>query len=195
MPIQKIPKYLKSHINSKSINSQSLPIIEIDSLLISWGLLRGKYHNNNTIEVKKKYIYYQWFLIVLNIFTLPKHIIAIILSDNSNEIYKYGDVGWFYGNRKVMNSIWLIGGINSLSLLLLFMTRIGELSWLRIMQLCKKQLSPEEIGLDHVMGNEFWKRVFFFTFVTKVACSLTFIGTLLIAIAFFIFIVGENQLL
>ena len=104
MPIQKLSKHLKNNRISEINDSQLLPIIEIDSMLISWGLLRGKYHNNNTIEVKKEYLYHNWFVIILMGLTLPKYIIAITFDDDSYRIYKYGDIGWFYGHRRMVLS-------------------------------------------------------------------------------------------
>ena len=183
MPI-KMSKRSKNHTISKLIHFQSLPIIEIDSLLISWGLLRGKYHNNNTIVVKRKYLYQQWFVIILMILTLPKHIIQLTLNDNSNKIYRYGDIGYFVGHRKIANSIFVIASINSLLLLILFSTKIKRLSWLRVFQLCKKQLSSEDIKLSDVMGNKFWKRVFFLTITTKASCYIFHIVVVLITIVF-----------
>ena len=82
MPIQKLSKHFKNNRTSEINDSHSLPIIEIDSMLISWGLLRGKYHNNNTIEVKRKYLYHQWFAIIFMLLSLPKHIIPITLNSH-----------------------------------------------------------------------------------------------------------------
>ena len=156
-------KYFLKFLSILKILSQSsgeLPIIEIDSILISWGLLNGKYHINNTIDIKKLMKFHQWFAVGFMITTIIQFTIYMSFEDNSQEDYKYGDVIWFYGPRKYLLITFIIYTINMYAMLMLFMIGKRRLLWLRVMEFCKKQLSAYDIGMDDESAYKFHKRVY-----------------------------------
>jgi len=90
-------KTIKYLINPKSasISPKSWkprpPEVELDTLLISWGLLSGKYRKDGTIESTKWAKFNQIFGILFLIHYGIKLIIAIMLNDNSVWIYYLGN--------------------------------------------------------------------------------------------------------
>jgi hypothetical protein len=82
--------------NSYSISPTTVitppPNIEIDSLLISWGLLSGRYENDGNIHSRKWSQFHQLFTIAFLWFTLIRFTVSIFLDENSIWIHYIGDV-------------------------------------------------------------------------------------------------------
>jgi hypothetical protein len=59
------------------------PLIEVDSLLISWGLLSGHYQNDGTIQTTKWSRFHHLFAIVFLWFMLIRSVLSFFLDENS----------------------------------------------------------------------------------------------------------------
>jgi hypothetical protein len=94
--------------NSASLSLASTkpkpPEIHLDSILISWGLLSGKYENHNIISTKPK-AFHQIFVMLFLWLNLIKYIIGSYLDDNSDYLYIIGDATVFF--KPMMKRIFI----------------------------------------------------------------------------------------
>jgi hypothetical protein len=94
--------------NSASLSLASTkpkpPEIHLDSILISWGLLSGKYDNQNIISTKPK-AFHQIFVMLFLWLNLIKYIIGSYLDDNSDYLYIIGDATVFF--KPMMKRIFI----------------------------------------------------------------------------------------
>jgi hypothetical protein len=68
------------------------PNIEIDSLLISWGLISGHYENDDNIQTRQWSRFHQLFTIAFLWYILIRFIVSIFLDENSVLIAYIGDI-------------------------------------------------------------------------------------------------------
>jgi hypothetical protein len=118
------------------------PNIEIDSLLMSWGLLSGHYQNDGTIQTTKWSRFHQLFTIVFLWFMLISSVLYIFLDENSIWILYIGDLSITLKDmmpRIFYQVLILISNIKPAILAIYFYMKeeSDKLSWLKIMQLCK----------------------------------------------------------
>jgi len=91
-------------ISAKTVTSIP-PLIEIDSLLMSWGLLSGHYQNDGTIQTTKWSRFHQLFTIVFLWFMLIRSVLPIFLDENGIWIQYIGDISitLIYASYKAPN--------------------------------------------------------------------------------------------
>jgi len=150
--MQRIQSYVSSKLwylfNSKlfSISAKTEashpPLIEVDSLLMSWGLLSGHYQNDGTIQTTKWSRFHQLFTIVFMWFMLIRSALSIFLDENSIWIQYIGDVSIAFNvmmPRIFFQVVILSGNIKPIIMATYFYMKeeSDKLSWLKIMQLCK----------------------------------------------------------
>jgi len=88
---------LKYLLNPKSVSLQISsiprpPIIRIDSLLKSWGLMSGEYMNDKSVKFSKLAKFNQIFNILFLVYNIVKFIITDLMADNSIYLIYIGDV-------------------------------------------------------------------------------------------------------
>ncbi len=90
-------KTLKYLLNPKSVSLLTStkprpPLVRIDSLLISWGLLSGEYMNDGSIKFSKLAKLNQMFNILYLVYYTTKLIVTDLMADNSIYLIYIGDV-------------------------------------------------------------------------------------------------------
>jgi hypothetical protein len=133
-----------SKLYSTSAKSETSipPLIEVDSLLISWGLLSGHYQNDGTIHTTKWSRFHQLFTIVFMWVMLIRSVLCIFLDENSIWIQYIGDFSITLNDmmpRIFFQVVILNSSIKSAIMAIYFYMKeeSDKLSWLKIMQLCK----------------------------------------------------------
>ena len=118
------------------------PLIEVDSLLKSWGLLSGHYQNDGTIQTTKWSRFHQLFKIAFLWYILILFTVSIFLDENNVWIDYIGDVSIVF--NQMMRRIFLrvliaIMAVRpTLMATYLYMIEgFDKLCWLKPMQLCK----------------------------------------------------------
>jgi hypothetical protein len=140
-------KNLKYLLNSKSVSllpssKPKPPIVRIDSLLISWGLLSGDYMNDGSVKFSKLAILNQIFNILHLVYFLTKVIVTDLMADNSIYLIYIGDVAVIFMDvcpRIYFHSLWISISIKMLLISIYFFVnqKNGKLCWLETTQLTK----------------------------------------------------------
>ncbi len=82
----------KLYSTSAKTGTSIPPLIEVDSLLMSWGLLSGHYQNDGTIQTTKWSRFHQLFTKVFLWFMLIRSVLYIFVDENSIWIQYIGDL-------------------------------------------------------------------------------------------------------
>lgn len=128
---------------SLSLDSKPLPpIVELDSLLMSWGLLSGEYTNDGTIKSKTVGRINQLFILLFLFYYSMKFFIAMFIDDNSIILIYMGDWSLNFVHmipRVFILSFWLSITLKSLTTTIYYYVNrnTGQLNWFRISQLTK----------------------------------------------------------
>jgi hypothetical protein len=145
-------KTLKYLLNPKSVSLQISskprpPIIRIDSLLKSWGLMSGEYMNDKSVKFSKLAKFNQIFNILFLVYNIVKFIITDLMADNSIYLIYIGDVAVIFMDtcpRIYFHLQWISISIQSLLISIYFFLNQnnGKLCWLETTQLTKGTVLP-----------------------------------------------------
>jgi hypothetical protein len=132
----------KLYSTSAKTGTSIPPLIEVDSLLISWGLLSGHYQNDGTIQTTKWSRFHQLFTKVFVWFMLIRSVLSIFLDEKSIWIQYIGDLSITFEDmmpRIFFQVLILNANIKPAIMSIYFYMKeeSDKLSWLKIMQLCK----------------------------------------------------------
>jgi hypothetical protein len=140
-------KTFKYLLNSTSASLQTSskprpPIMRIDSLLISWGLLSGEYMNDGSVKFSKFAKFNQIFNISFLVYYTLKIIITELLEDNSIYLIYIGDIAVMFMDvcpRIYFHLLFISLSIKSLLISIYFYVNQnnGKLCWLETTQLTK----------------------------------------------------------
>ena len=132
----------KLYSTSAKTGTSIPPLIEVDSLLISWGLLSGHYQNDGTIQTTKWSRFHQLFTIVFLWFMLIRSVLTIFVDENSIWIQYVGDFSIVLNDMmpRIFFQVVILNSSIKSAIVAIYFYMKGEsdkLSWLKIMQLCK----------------------------------------------------------
>ncbi len=155
-------KYLLN-FKSASLRSTSTkpkpPEIQSDSLLISWGLLSGKYNNTSTQNIisTKLSSFHQLFVVIFFWLNLIKFMSGLYIDDSSDCLYLMGDVSVVFQPtmKRIFIQIFYITSTLKASIITTYFSYyhnfkqgMNKFSWLHVLQLTK--------------GLKSWKFLFYF---------------------------------
>jgi hypothetical protein len=150
--MQRKPSYVSSKLwylfdsklysTSSNAGTSLPPHIEVDSLLISWGLLSGHYKNDDTIQTTKWSRFHQLFTVVFLWLMLIRSVLSIFLDENSIWIQYIGDFSIAFNDMmpRIFYQVVVLSGTIKPAIMAIYFYMKEEsdkLSWLKIMQLCK----------------------------------------------------------
>jgi hypothetical protein len=140
-------KSLKYLLNQKSVSLLTSskprpPMIRIDSLLKSWGLMSGEYMNDESVKFSKLAKFNQIFNILFLVYYIVKLIVTDLMTDNSIYLIYIGDVAVIFMDvcpRIYFHLVWISISIQSLLMTIYFFLNQnnGKLCWLETTQLTK----------------------------------------------------------
>lgn len=105
--------------------------LDINSLLISWGLMKGECQDG-VIRSSKFGLNNNWFCFSINLFNATRFMFCLFYPKNSSIIRQLGDFGWFIGPKIILDLIIICISTNSFVLVLLFMF-VKKFFWLEFM--------------------------------------------------------------
>ena len=135
--------------------------ININYLLISWGLMPGEYQNG-IIKRTKFGQFNMLFAFTMYLFTLTKWSILIFTPENYKLINYFGEFLQYFGPKVFVDFVCVFGTSNFIILVLLFYysSKCPEkmLFWLDHMEFDSKSLNLNKLSLSKFQGEKFSKR-------------------------------------
>jgi hypothetical protein len=160
-----LTKTLNYLLNSKSASLSSAskprpPLVKIDSLLISWGLLSGEYMNDGSVKFSKLAKFNQIFNFLFVVYFMTKSIVTDLMADNSIYLIYIGDVAVIFMDvcpRIYFHSQWISISIKALLISIYFYVNQnnGKLCWLQTTQLTKGLINSKHSNI--FINNKFFK--------------------------------------
>ncbi len=140
-------KTLKYLLNSKSTSlltssKQRPPLVRIDTLLISWGLLSGEYMNDGSVKFSKLAKFNQIFNFLFVVYFMTKSIVTDLMANNSIYLIYIGDAAVIFMDvcpRIYFHLQWISISIKALLTSINFYVNQNndKLCWLQTTQLTK----------------------------------------------------------
>jgi hypothetical protein len=140
-------KTLKYLLNPKSVSLLTSskprpPIVRIDFLLASWGLMSGEYMNDGSVKFSKLAKFNQIFNILFLVYYIVKLIVTDLMADNSIYLIYIGDAAVIFMDvcpRIYFHLVWISISIKALLTSINFYVNQnnGKLCWLETTQLTK----------------------------------------------------------
>ena len=152
--------------------------LNINSLLISWGLMKGEYHEQ-TIKTIKFGLINNWFCFLITLFNLIRFIFYSFYPKTSLIIRQLGDFGWLIGPKLMLDLIIINIKINSIVLVLLFRFT-NKLFWLEFIKYDYDKQRFAKMNLDNNDSQRFTER---FAMIMSIVKMLSYF-----CVSFYIFI-------
>ena len=130
--------------------------LNINSLLINWGLMKGEFHDQ-TIKTTKFGLINNWFCFLITLFNLIRFTFYLFHPKTSLIIRQLGDFGWLIGPKLMLDVIIINIKINLLVLMLLFRFT-NKLFWLDFMKYDYDKQSFIKMNLDNNGSQRFTER-------------------------------------
>lgn len=108
--------------------------LNINSWLISWGLMRGEYHDG-VFKITIRTVLQQLLVFSLSLFQLVKWLILIFNAEDSDLSHYLGEWAHYLGPKLIVDTIVILEPVNSLSLIFYFGSTSNPklLYWLDLM--------------------------------------------------------------
>jgi hypothetical protein len=167
---------------------ETLHKVQVDSTLISWGLLsqpfEGKASNGRGFWKRTHQILvliFEWLMVLKWLYCLT------MAEKYVNPVY-IGDFVAYLPGKRIYYYLPLLfwTSIAAISATFFFMSRgKSELSWLKPFEVCKGKLKPEDIKLDSEGAAHFWQRVLITLWISKFMIrNIAFIALLVFTLIF-----------
>ena len=142
--------------------------LNIDSLLINWGLLSG-HLNDGIIEPTKFGRFNQWFTFLICLFTAIKWSILLLIPKDSEFVDLLGDWGYFFGPKIIIDFILIIISIFIITVkfIFLFTSKQKMFYWLNVMDYDEETQSFNKLNLNETESKMFIKRLSLSIFLLK----------------------------
>ena len=158
--------------------------LNINSWLISWGLLRGEYQDGE-MRTTKFGLINNWFAFWLFLTSTIKWIILMFYSEDSQIAIYFGEWTQWFGPKVFTDSMQAPITLNTFILILLFYFSskhsLKMLFWLEFMQYDDDNQCFSKLNLDEMNSKKYRKRFALLTMIVK-AFNLVFYSTSLITL-------------
>ena len=144
--------------------------IDINSLLISWGLMPGEYHNG-VIKTTKFGLFNMWFAFLLFSWESIKWIILMFYTENSQIAIYLGEWHQYYGPKLVVDIAAASETLNSIALISLYYFSLRNqkkmLFWLDFMDFNSETRFFYKMNLRESESKKFTKQLALMWFILK----------------------------
>jgi hypothetical protein len=167
---------------------ETLPKVQVDSTLISWGLLSQPFESkaSNGRGFWKRA--HQMLILIFEWLMVLKWLYCLFMAEKHMNPVLIGDFVAYLPGKRIYYYLPLLfwTSIAATSATFFFMSRgKSELSWLKPFEVCKGKLKPEDIGLDSEGAAHFWQRVLITLWISKFMIrNIAFIALLVFTFIF-----------
>ena len=162
--------------------------LDINSMLINWGLMVGQYEDGFIRKTKFGQLNMA-FAFTLFTFEAIKFTILIFYSKESQMTIYFGEFIQYFGPKIVFNFIIVVKSVNSMILISLFYFLSDKmLFWLDHMQFDSKSRCFNKLSLSKFQGEQLSKQfALSWLIIKRINYFLSFITFIIVLVSFFLF--------